>query len=144
RELRPERLEARGEVRADALDVGFAEQAACDARLIGHERDPVAVLGQEPNAALGAGRKPYPRRIDVVGHVLDERAVLVEQHRTAARRGGGRQRLPRRHPLDRPRRQGHDVSRSGTTRSSGITVPRGWHSTKRTAAATLAGSWSTA
>src|SRR5690606_20591145 len=127
-EADPERGEPVRHRVADGGHRRLVEQAARDARLIRDDRDREAG-GREPrHRALRAPREADPLDVDVVGHVLDQRAVLVEENGPARRRR---------------RAHGHDVSLSGMTISSGITVPAGWVSTKRTAAATLAGSCST-
>src|SRR5690606_756019 len=123
-----ERGQAVRERLADGRDRRLVEHPARDTGLIRHDRDRKA-RGRKPrHGALGAGRESYPCDVDVVRDVLDQRTVLVDEHRTLRRRSLG---------------QGHDVSRSGRTIRSGITVPAGCVSTKRTAAATLAGSCST-
>src|SRR4051812_12782285 len=69
-----------------------------------------------------AGQEPDARRIDVVRDVFDQRAVLVEEDGA-------------------PRADhGHEVSRIGSTITSGITVSSGCIRTKRIVSATLRGS----
>src|SRR3954454_9706480 len=73
----------------------------------------------------GTGNKPHVLRLDVVRHVFDQRAVLVQKNRAGARA------------------HGHDVSRMGRTMTSGMTVSAGCVSKKQTVAATFAGSCNT-
>src|SRR5215207_1991493 len=117
------RLEQLAEPALHAADRRFGEQPACNAGLIRHHDEPVAVPGDGAQRGPGVRHQPDPRRIDVVRDVLHERPVLVQEHR-------------------RPARHGHDDSRIGITITSGTTVSSGCVSTNRIVSATMAGSCS--
>src|SRR5690606_34453583 len=105
----------------------FGETAAGDARLVAHHGHAVAVIREPRQPADRARCQAHARRVHVPRNVGEERAVLVEKD------GAGRSLCA----------HGQEVSRSGSTMISGMTVPAGCVRTNRTASATLAGSWRT-
>src|SRR5690606_23922510 len=96
----------------------FAEAAVRDAGLVGHDEEAVVEPRQQAQGGAGAAHQADPARLHVVGQVVDQSAVLVEEDRF----------------------HGQEVSRSGRTVSSATTVVGGSTSTEWMASATSAGS----
>src|SRR5690606_31115616 len=80
-----------------AADVLGRDEAPGDTRLVGHHPDEQPARAQPAQRLRGAGHRADLGRVPVVGDVLDDRAVAVEQ-------GGAHRRWPRGHvaEADRP------------------------------------------
>ena len=78
--------ELRAHVGVQRVERRVVEQAEADARLVGDDHERVAVGLQQHQAFDRVAREPQPLRVDVVGNVLDERAVAIDEDRRA--RGG--------------------------------------------------------
>src|SRR5690606_6658352 len=123
RELEAVREEEVVQVLLHGLERPGREAPERHARLVAHEDQLVAQPLQQEQRIHRPRPQADARAVDVVRHVLDQRAVLVQEDGAL---------------------HGHDVSRMGITMTSGITLSSGMVRTNRTACATLAGSWSVA
>src|SRR3954454_2518836 len=121
-EMPTETVDLGRKVIAQRIEVGEREVAPRHARLVRHDHELDPDSGQTAHGLAGAGREADPGGVDVVGQVLDEGPVLVEEQ-------------------DVPCAHGQDVSRIGRTVISGITDSGGSDSTNRMVSATVRGSW---
>ena len=67
------------EVVGESVEAVEREIAARDARLVRDDRNSPAVLAPQGDGVAGGGCEPDASRIDVVGQVLDQGSVLVEE-----------------------------------------------------------------
>src|SRR4051812_30933648 len=94
------------------------EVTACEVRLIRHDHNLVTGVYELTEAFEGVRRESDGGGVDVVGHVFQQCAVLVQKYCTP---------------------HGQLVSRIGIAMTSGTTVSGGCISTKRTVSATFSG-----
>src|SRR5690348_9908191 len=111
------------------------------ARLVRDDEKQEACILQRTQRVAGTGDEIHARGIDVVRHVVHERAVLVDEDGRRIAHVGPGSHFPRLRPLQCAV-HGHDDSSTGRTVISATTDSRGWESAKRTARATSRGSCS--
>src|SRR5262245_3895368 len=87
RQRDPESCEQLAQPRLDTLQGRIGEISPGDPRLIRDDKQGIAGPMELPETLLGPRVQSNPLGIDVVGHVLDDRAVLIQKDRSSVRHG---------------------------------------------------------